>query len=249
MNEKVFEAVVGSHNYNLVTPTSDIDRKLFVYPTFDDLYKSDKSSKSKTSNTEDVEIHDIRKLPQMLWKSNVNFIEVLFSEASVTYNFAPGAQNLTHNLLRMREDIASMNLPYLFDACYGMFLRKKKDFDRDKIFVLPDELDKARAGLKHAHSAIRIADFINRYLENAWDDFKGAIWYEESDPMRATLMELKLGTFDGSPAGLIEEAEQKFKAAEEFYKNQRKNEELNQWLQDFVRDAVKLNIKNELEEK
>ena len=34
----VLKALVGSHNYNLNTPESDKDYKLFVLPTFDDLY-------------------------------------------------------------------------------------------------------------------------------------------------------------------------------------------------------------------
>ena len=33
-----FKSLVGSHNYNLNIETSDKDYKVFVFPTFDDLY-------------------------------------------------------------------------------------------------------------------------------------------------------------------------------------------------------------------
>lgn len=246
VDKKVFKAVVGSVNYNLTTPTSDVDKKLFMFPTFEEMYKGNQKSKVKTSDTEDVEVHDIRKLPQMLWKSNVNFIEVLFSQHLSTYPYTWGAYGLMEELESRREDIARMNLPYLFDACFGMFLRKKKDFDRDKIFTLPDEIDKARAGLKHAHSAIRIADFIDRYRRNSFDDFGGAIRYRDSEPMRDILMQLKLGTFSGSPAGLIEQSEARMKANEQYYKDKAKDEELNEWLQKEVFYAVRHNITREL---
>ena len=35
----LIKALVGSHNYNLNTETSDKDYKVFVLPTFNELYK------------------------------------------------------------------------------------------------------------------------------------------------------------------------------------------------------------------
>lgn len=84
MNRKVsFKALVGSYNYNLQTESSDKDYKVFFLPSFEGLYSGEKYSKSITSDTEDIEYHGIRKLPDMLWKSNVNFLEVLFSVEEV----------------------------------------------------------------------------------------------------------------------------------------------------------------------
>lgn len=76
----VFKSLVGSVNYNLHTETSDMDYKVFVIPSFDDLYFSRVYSESISTEEEDLEIHDIRKLDKMLYKSNVNFLEILFSE-------------------------------------------------------------------------------------------------------------------------------------------------------------------------
>lgn len=76
-NKLFMSALVGSHNYNLNTEHSDLDYKYFVFPTFDDLYYKKEIAKSKTSDYLDYEVHDIRKLSQLWWKANINFIEVL----------------------------------------------------------------------------------------------------------------------------------------------------------------------------
>ena len=36
--KELFRVLTGSHNYNMNTPESDKDYKIFVLPTFDDLY-------------------------------------------------------------------------------------------------------------------------------------------------------------------------------------------------------------------
>jgi RNA repair pathway DNA polymerase beta family len=250
LTNKVFDSVVGSTNYNLVTPSSDVDRKLFVFPTFDDLYNTGEKikSKSKHSEDEDVEVHDIRKLPQMLWKSNVNFIEVLF-----TLDMSVGnkeAVDLTRRLVAFKEEIARMNLPYLYDACYrGMFMRKKKDFERDRV-----DPTKRAAALKHAHAAIRIGDFLLRYHDNGFDDFGEAIFYSDIDPLKDTLMDMKNGSFFDTTelertAKVINDFEKGVEDFEVDYKSQAKDEEMNQRVQNWVREAVKLNVKKELEEK
>ena len=50
----VLKALVGSHNYNLNTPESDKDYKLFVLPTYDDLYERKDYSVSVESSKEDI---------------------------------------------------------------------------------------------------------------------------------------------------------------------------------------------------
>ena len=45
MRETVFKALVGSHNYNLADKNSDKDYKVFVLPTFEDLYNGVQYSK------------------------------------------------------------------------------------------------------------------------------------------------------------------------------------------------------------
>nr|WP_235887980.1 nucleotidyltransferase domain-containing protein [Neobacillus paridis] len=104
-----FQAVVGSHNYNLVTPTSDKDKKAFFFPNFYILYKGfQPASKAITGETEDIEYHDIRKLTHLLFKSNVNFLEVLFSVEVNTYH--PVYGKLSYHL----------SLDFLYRSVLGM---------------------------------------------------------------------------------------------------------------------------------
>ena len=76
----VLKALVGSHNYSLNTPESDKDYKLFVLPTFDDLYSREDYTANINSEEEDIVVYDIRKLSSLFFKANVNYIEVLYSK-------------------------------------------------------------------------------------------------------------------------------------------------------------------------
>ena len=133
-----------------------------------------KYSKSITSDTEDIEYHDVRKLSDMLWKSNVNFLEVLFSVEVEKYD------ELYDKLRSKREEIARMNLPYLYDACMGMFNQKYKEFKRDVAYedescVVPMKRQPEKV-YKHAMPALRILDFLERY-KNFNYNFQLAIRY------------------------------------------------------------------------
>lgn len=121
----VFKALVGSHNYNLNVdeientktgerfPTSDRDYKVFVLPTFEDLYKGN--------------MYDIRKLPNILYKANINFIEVLFSNEIIINDELGREQKLMlSKIFENKDEIARMNLPRLYNSCSGMFLNKMK---------------------------------------------------------------------------------------------------------------------------
>ena len=109
-----FKSLVGSHNYNLNTPESDKDYKVFVLPTFDDLYFNNSFSKSYIGETEDFDTHDIRKCSSLWYKANVNFLEVLFSKRFlVNAELDDKSKLLIYQIYDMRNDIAKMNLKYL----------------------------------------------------------------------------------------------------------------------------------------
>jgi hypothetical protein len=237
-----FKALVGSHNYNLQTPESDRDYKIFFYPAFDDLYSGEKYSKAKTSDNEDIEYHDIRKLPDMLWKSNVNFLEVLFSQE------VQSDDTLYEKLHNRREEIARMNLPYLYDACMGMFYKKKKEYERDLNYIDLEEDDAVRMKKvnKHAMSAYRIMDFLYRYCANNFTDFQNAIKYKKKDQQRDFLLSIRNGHFED--VGLL--VEQKLIQAnslKESYKGKELNEELKEWIYDAIKEQVRDNILEELQ--
>jgi predicted nucleotidyltransferase len=236
MRKDSFKALVGSHNYNLNTPESDKDYKVFFYPSFDDLYSGEKYSKAKTSETEDVEYHDIRKLPDMLWKSNVNFVEVLFSQEVIRYD---GLYNALHS---KREEIAQMNLPYLYDACMGMFYKKKKEFERD---LYKDDWKKV---CKHVMSATRIVEFLERYISSNWN-FKEAIYYNNNEFNRNFLLNIRNGSFKSEDEFkvILDGSEKLLTCIKDIYKSKKEDLETKEWLYKVVRWEVEEQIFMELQ--
>lgn len=197
-NKVSFEVSVGSVNYNLLHPKSDIDKKVFYYPTFLDLYKGDKNSISSVTVEKDVETHDIRKLPSMLYKSNVNFIEVLFSRQITKRD------ELYNELYKLREEIARINLPYLFLACYkGMYERKMKEYDRDTSYINVFECEELRREKvnKHLMVAYRILDFLVRYAQNEFTSFASAIHYDDLIVKDKKMKEFLFSIRDGKAEG------------------------------------------------
>lgn len=177
MNTKpVFKAAVGSKNYNLNIEGSDDDYKLFVIPTFEHLYKGEFISKSIVSQEKDINVVDIRNLPMLMKKSNVNFTEVLFSKDCKIY------RDTFNNILYHREEIARMNLPYLFSACVGMAYQRHGKI-RDKV--------SGEFKPKNAYQSIRILDFLVRYRGNEFESFGDAMRYQDDDPMRRIILSIR----------------------------------------------------------
>ena len=79
----VYLCVQGSTNYNLDVYSdeymSDVDMKCFVLPTLKDLYYGTKLSKTYQTNYGQVEVKDLRLLPELLGKMNSSYLELLYS--------------------------------------------------------------------------------------------------------------------------------------------------------------------------
>lgn len=172
----VFSSLIGSHNYNLATEESDKDYKLFVLPTLEDLYEGTMYSKSTVGAEADYEVHDIRKLSKLLSKSNVNYLEVLFSNETLKGEDSRIISHLDH-LFEMRNEIAMMNLPYLFNACQGMFYKNMKLLEKGTS-ATQHLVEKFGYDTKAAMKSYRIYDFLCRFKCLEFQDFKRAIEYD-----------------------------------------------------------------------
>lgn len=180
----LFKSLVGSHNYNLNTENSDKDYKVFVLPTFEDIYAGVMYSKDIIGEVEDLDIHDFRRLENLLKKSNVNFLEILFSR-EVDVNFVDNNEEIVKNILDLfaiREEIARMNLSYLYDACYGTYYNKMKYVSKN-----------STVDYKSAAQAYRILDFLVRYNRNGFTSFKEVIYYQDEEKNREIILNIKQG--------------------------------------------------------
>jgi hypothetical protein len=197
----VLKALVGSHNYRLnstglinkdtgvALPSSDKDYKAFILPTFDELYYGRKFSKMIIGETEDIDIHDIRKIIDLFFKANINFLEVLFSKEYYINNDYPEMARL----FELKNDIAKMNLPYLYNSCYGMHKQKMKQLfngtEGTQLLV-----DLFGYDTKQALHAYRVMSFIVRFEATGFSDFEGAMRYGGDE--RLFMLDIKRGLFD-----------------------------------------------------
>ena len=239
----VFKSLVGSVNYNLHTETSDMDYKVFVIPSFDDLYFSRVYSESISTEEEDLEIHDIRKLDKMLYKSNVNFLEILFSEEIIiNEELSVSSRRCVDELFKKKELIARMNLPYLYDACIGLCKNKMLVLEkgtRNTAYLI----EKYGYDTKAAMSAYRILDFIKRYKENGFNNFANAIKY--TDDERKSIIDIKNGAYSLNDikdmiSDILNDVESNYKHV---YKSNKIQEEIHIEVMGLIKEIVKLNVK------
>ncbi|WP_214873385.1 DNA polymerase beta superfamily protein [Exiguobacterium sp. s140] len=232
----VLVAKIGSENYNLHDETSDEDYRIYVLPTFEDLYGGKRYVKSVTSETVDYSVHDIRDLAKQLMKSNINFVEALFSvDLTVKHD-------VVEEMLKMRENIAKMNLPYFYDACFGMFHNKLKHFEsssrESNRYVVAYGYD-----TKAFMSMYRMMDFILRYEANGFSSFVDAIRYSEEE--RAYLLSMKHGRFTKTEAeNLIQLMKDKVQGVKPAYKGQPFQSETETELNKLLFDTVKNHIQH-----
>ena len=122
----MLKCLVGSHNYNLNDENSDKDWKIFLYPTFDNLYKGTNNTKPTTiTDIEDIETKDIRQLINLFYKCNPAYFEILFSK-EVEYNEQLEESEFYKYIMKNRGSIIFHNLPKFYASCMGTFDQKRK---------------------------------------------------------------------------------------------------------------------------
>ena len=152
----------GSQNYGLELPTSDVDSKLIVVPTFKDIALNRKpvSTTHVRANDEHIDFKDIRLYIEIFRKQNPNFLEILFTD----YLFL-GAYYAEQwmRLVRDREAIAHMNPFRAVKAMKGVAMEKFHAMEHPYPTKL-DIIEKYGHDGKQTHHLSRIDDFITRFI-------------------------------------------------------------------------------------
>lgn len=101
-------AVNGSYNYDMDTPQSDIDSKLLVIPSLEQLVSENSLNylHCMSDNGEHVEVKDIRHYFATILKQNINFVETLYAQVWIVN---PVYFRLFHYLFDMRDVISGCN--------------------------------------------------------------------------------------------------------------------------------------------
>lgn len=178
----------GSQNYGLDTPQSDVDTKLIVLPTFEDIAFNRKavSTTHVRENDEHIDLKDLRLMFQTFRKQNLNFIEVLFTE----YKYVnPLYMDEWDRLVEEREMIAHYNPYQAVKTMKGIALEKYHAMEHrypSKVEIL----DKYGYDPKQLHHLVRVSDFLERYI--AGESYENCLRPTDPEHLKA----IKLGLYD-----------------------------------------------------
>lgn len=238
MRKTITKVLCGSHLQGLDTENSDEDWKLLVLPTPMDLIDGRQKAHCETDeNGNDYDIHDIRDLPDLLWKANPTYLEILFSdkeEKLPDYDLGLTSRLAFMTLRLAREPIARMNLPYLWNASWGMHYNRLKRMYRD---VGPNGYNG-----KNACHSIRGLTMLIKYAENGFTDFASCLRLD--DTTRANLIAIKKGEVPLNVVqGSIQKAEDDANRYRDQYLNATPDKELYDQIREAVRRAVWIDVK------
>lgn len=201
----------GSQNYGLDTPNSDIDTKLIVTPTFEDLVFNRKpySTTHVRENNEHTDFKDVRLYLETFRKQNLNFLEILYSPYSIVN---PKYQSMWNILIKNRESITHYNPLRAVKSMKGIAMEKYHAMEHpypSKIEIL----NKYSYDPKQLHHLLRVEDYLERYI--AGEDYKSCL--NPTSP--EYLVEVKQGKYNLEEARLVADGsiERITKMCDEFY--------------------------------
>ncbi len=152
----------GSQNYGLDYEKSDVDTKLIVVPTFEDIVFNKKpiSTTHVLENDEHVDWKDIRLYMQTFAKQNLNFLEILFTNFSIVN---PAYAEDWQMLVNKRELIAHMNPYRAVKSMKGVAMEKYHAMEHEYPSKV-DVLKKFGFDGKQVHHLLRVEDYMRRYI-------------------------------------------------------------------------------------
>lgn len=152
----------GSQNYGLADENSDIDSKMLTLPSVRELVLNLKPYNHVhiMEDESHVDCKDSREYFKIFRKSNINFVEILFTDYWIAN---PVYQDLWFDLLSRREELARIN-PYAAVSCMrGMAMEKRKALDHE----YPSRMgwiEKYGYDPKQLSHLVRIKYFTERYI-------------------------------------------------------------------------------------
>lgn len=233
----------GSQNYGLDYEGSDIDSKLIVLPSLDEI--SSMAQPASTTyireNDEHIEIKDIRVMFNTFLKQNVNVIEILFTKYRL---INPDYEDLLKEVFDAREEIARFDPYRAQKTMIGLAREKYHALEHPYPSKMPLIEEYGYDG-KQLHHLVRIRLFLDKY--RAGLDYADCMHPEYDE--REYLIRLKQTPYKYS----LEEARQIAKAELDYIDTisqtlvqGEKNEAIPFLLKSVQREIIKRSIKKEL---
>lgn len=183
-------AVNGSYNYNMDTPQSDIDSKLLVIPSLEQLVsgKSLNYLHCMSDNDEHVEVKDIRHYFATMLKQNINFVETLYAQVWIVN---PVYMRLFHYLFEMRDVISGCNPIATIHCIQGTAHQKYKQMLQSSP-ARAAEIENYGFDRKSLHHLVRCVFFGEYYMEGA--SYQECLQNNDVPNIRRMIMNLKTTT-------------------------------------------------------
>lgn len=162
-DNRFFIALYGSQNYQLDTENSDVDSKMLVIPTLDDLIRGTMVSYEYImDNGEHCDVKDIRKMFQCFKKQNINYLEILFTDY---YLVEAEYFSYFSRLREIREDIARYNNHTMMKCLFGMSQQKADTMIRMTPSTKENILKYGYDGKSLSH-LLRIENLLDAYIRD-----------------------------------------------------------------------------------
>lgn len=208
----------GSQNYGLDTQSSDVDTRLIVLPSFEDIVLNKKpvSYTKILPNDEHIDFKDIRLFIDCLKKQNMAYLECIFTP----YKMASSEYwNEWQELLNEREAIAHYNPYKAVKTMKGIAMEKYHAMEHE----YPSKLEVlAEYGYdpKQVSHLVRVQNFTSSYL--AGYPYEECLYPKDKD----FIMDIKLGKYSLDEARKIADKYLKLvvNEADEFCNTHNKND-------------------------
>ena len=171
----------GSQNYGLDYENSDIDTKLIVVPTFEEIAfnKKPHSTTHVRANNEHIDFKDIRLYIETFRKQNLNFLEILFTPYKIVN---PQYAEWWNILVENREEIAHYDIHRAIKSMKGIAMEKYHAMEHRYPSKI-DIIDKYGYDSKQLHHLLRVEEYLENYING--------VSYEDClipDPETASLL-------------------------------------------------------------
>lgn len=241
----VFAVILqGSQNYGLDIYSedyqSDVDCKVFVFPSFEDVYSGNKVSKvykvgCKETGLEQIEVKDIRLFSELLSKANPSYIELLATDYVLT-NYRAEFNKLKSFLPKLLDTRAML----FANSVYGMAMEKEKALCHPYPATL-DKIEKFGYDPKQLHHIIRLY-----YLLDGFHKGEGLNLMVEGE-RKEYLINVKKGSY--TLAAALEASKvytMLLRQLKESYANSTPTSEVVRELDEFIKSLVMSSIQRQL---
>ena len=243
-NNIVICALQGSQNYGLELPTSDVDTKLIVTPSFRDIALDRKpvSTTFVRDNEEHTDDKDIRSYVSCFRKQNLNFLEILFTDY---YIVNPLYETQWNRLIAAREQIAHMNPSRAVKSMKGIALEKYHAMEHRypaKVHLI----ETYGYDGKQVHHLLRVEDYMRRYING--ESYLACL--RPSESLVPHIMEYKRQEIPLEVARIeaTETIERVNKLADSFCEQveDKEDSEMRELLEDVSYEIMKISVKKEI---